>query len=202
MIKIKIILVIGIVLSCNLSFAQTEKGGFIAGGNLGFSSEEIESSSNNSFEQTITSVNINPSVSYFAIDRLSLGLSLPFNYSEIEQPQGSKNKITSYMIGPSFRYYFNFDNFSLFPTLRYSFGKQISDGLQFNPIIGQVEDVKTETSINQFTGGVGLAFFLNQNVAIEGILAYSKLNRDNESEFASDLKTTNLAFNVGLQFYF
>lgn len=198
----KHILVITLTLLSTLSFAQTEKGNFIAGGNLSFSTEEFKSSSNNSFEQTITTFNINPSFSYFLIDHFSVGLSIPINYSEVEQPQGSVNKVTNYMIGPSIRYYFNFDKFSVFPDLSYSIGKQITDGQQFNPMLGALEDMRTETAINQFSGGVGLAFFLNKNVALEGILAYRKLDRDDESEFVADLKSSKIAFNVGLQFYF
>jgi hypothetical protein len=181
-----------------VSFGQTDKGSFLLGGSIGFAHNNTTTYITNagSTETKSFTINAQPSVSYFIIDRLAVGLITPYSYSKKnDKYAGSKWTSTdkSYSVGPVVRYYFPLGGeWAIFPEASYSFGWTWNN------------DLTDKTRV--FQGGVGLVYFLNQSVGVEG-RAFYRNEHTNYEEVAgvyraksSDEPTFN--FGLGVQIYF
>jgi len=82
------------ILTTTFSFqtmAQTEKGNFLVGGNIGFSQIESESVTpffGNKVKSKVFTFNFNPNISYLIIDNVAAGLVLPYAYSKRDTEAG------------------------------------------------------------------------------------------------------------------
>jgi hypothetical protein len=165
----KILLLSAFVISVQLLNAQTDKGDWMIGGNLAFNT--AKNSANVAFD---------PQVGYFFLKNLVLGAQLTVDYTE----QGSIH-ITDLGAGPYVRYYFGETKARPFFTGDMSFINS---------------RIKTETtSINsqafQYFLGGGASFFINENVAVDGILGYR------HSKYKNEDGTGGLSFKVGFQVF-
>ncbi|MBK6993428.1 MAG: outer membrane beta-barrel protein [Lewinellaceae bacterium] len=144
------LLLILLVFATNLS-AQIQKGTVLLGGTVGFNriSEDGEG---------ITYVNLSPNAGFFLTDRFALGSSLDFI---VVASDGESS--TSFGLSPFARYYLNEGGKSRFFG-QGKFGFQIGD-----------TDFFDESTAWIFGLGIGADFFLNDNVAIEAILGYERL---------------------------
>ncbi len=180
------------------TYAQTEKGNILLGGGIDLSNTtyERESFSN----QETFSLNFNPKLSYFILDNLALGITLPISYSK-QNSNNNDNKTTSISIGPALRYYFTFDRLAIFPELRYSAGGGNLDGPYFDISQGNVVSGTIKFKQSNFNAGLGLAYFLNKNIAFETILSYNKIKTEYDNDSYSDLETSSLGLDIGFQIY-
>lgn len=190
--------------------AQTEKGSFLLGGSLGFSSGKTKynySSSSFNSESKSTSFSISPSISYFVIDQLAVGIITPFSYTKVKSDDLHSTS-TSYSIGPIVRYYFPLgDQWAVFPEVAYSYGWTWTNSPYFVPTTGEIEHLQVNGTTSNFQGGVGLVYFLNQSIGIEGKVYYlSRNDSDERGERTGTILTSTdqsyIHFNVGLQIYF
>ncbi|HEY5751484.1 MAG TPA: outer membrane beta-barrel protein [Chryseolinea sp.] len=190
--------------------AQTKKGSFLLGGSLGFSSDKDKSKFSNStynYESKSTTFSIRPSISYFVIDQLSVGIVTPFSYTKtkVDDQQATT---TTYSIGPVVRYYFPLgDQWAVFPEVAYSYGWMWSKSPYFIPTTGNIEDLQVNGTTRIFQGGVGLVYFLNPSIGIEGKVYYqSSQDSYDRGERIGIIQTgndlTSFNFSVGLQIYF
>lgn len=126
--------------------AQTGKGDWLIGGIL-----ELNTAKNSStFE-------FSPNAGYFIIDNLAIGAKLIYSYDKL-----GDLKINSFGVGPFVRYYFTESNIKPFFAGDFDFQNQkISTGFGSS----------TENAFNYFLGG-GAAIFINENVAVEGLIGY------------------------------
>lgn len=158
-----------LLLSFQLLHAQTDKGDWMVGGMLGF----------NTAKNSAT-VSFDPQVGYFFLKNLVMGGQFNLDYSE----QGSIH-ITDFGIGPFVRYYFG-------ETKARPFFAGDMDFI--------TNRVKTNTTtINSqafgyFLGG-GASFFINDNVAVDGVLGYRHTKYKNEDGRGG------LNFRVGFQVF-
>lgn len=143
-------LLIFIVVAANLS-AQIQKGVVLFGGTMGFNSTGSDGAH-------ITSINVSPSAGFFISDRFAIGSSLDF---VLVSSDGESS--TSFGLVPFARYYFNDSGTSRF------FG-QAKIGIQTGDT-----DFFAESTAWTFGIGVGADFFINDYVAIEGLLGYQRL---------------------------
>ncbi len=161
-------LLILLVFATNLS-AQIQKGTVLLGGTVGFNNLSSEGDG-------ITYINVSPSAGFFLSDQIALGGSLDF---VLVASDGESS--TSFGLTPFGRYYFNESGKSRF------FG-QLKAGFQ----TGDTEFFEESTALI-FGFGVGADFFINDNVAIEAILGYERLQY---SEYEVGLNRIGLNFGV------
>jgi hypothetical protein len=149
--------------------AQTEKGDWLIGGILDLNT----SSENTSFE-------FSPNAGYFVVNNLAIGANMQISYDEL-----GNLKVNSFGIGPFVRYYFTDAKIKPF---------FMSDMNFLNRKITTSSGSNTETAFNYFLGG-GAAFFINENVAVEGILGYDHTKVSDEDG------SGGLRLRIGFQVY-
>jgi hypothetical protein len=190
--------------------AQTAKGSFLLGGSLGFSSNKDKynySSSTFNYESKSTSFSVRPSISYFVIDQLAVGVITPFSYTKIKSDD-LQSTTTTYSIGPIVRYYFPLgDQWAVFPEVAYSYGWSWSKSPYYIPTTGDIEELQVNGTTSILQTGVGLVYFLNPSIGIEGKVYYQSWNDSYErGERTGTILTSNdqssINFSVGLQVYF
>lgn len=169
---IKIIL-LNAALFCTFStFAQTESGHLMLGGTAGFDIQFED-------EHNVTSIDVQPQLGFFILNNLAVGAGLTL----ANQKQGDDFSSNSFGIMPFGRYYLGSGNTRIFLQAHFGY---ISAKTEF---FGD----ETTASGTQIGGGPGVAFFLNNHVAIEGLLAYDI--------FGGDLDGENLGLRIGVQAY-
>lgn len=129
------------------ALAQTERGNWLVGGN--FALNTVSNS---------TTIGLNPTAGYFIADNFAVGGTVMLEYDKF-----GENKSTTFGIGPLARYYFGKTNAKPFLNGELTF---LSQKFKFPT------GTNTENGINYFLGA-GLALFLNENVAIEGLAGYN-----------------------------
>jgi len=185
------------------SEAPTSKGNWIIGGatNIGFSSQKITTKSGDySVDgQKSTNFNINPTVGYFVIDNLAVGLNLGYEVEKYDEyrsiDQRFKVTNTTFTAMPSLTYFFDADS-KAFPY--------ISAGAGY-----AVTNAKTDTyepyKINYFVWGAkaGLAYFITPSIGIDLGLSYQQLSTTfNETNGSPENKVIfkNLGASIGFNF--
>lgn len=127
----------------------------MAGGNL-----RINTAKNNAqFE-------FSPSIGYFLMDGLAMGARLSYQMEKL-----GSNSVSGLGFGPFARYYFGSEKF--FPFFEGAF--DLSNRKYKTGTL-----TTTEQAFSLFGGG-GLAIFLNENVALEGMLGYRNSRVKNQS---------------------
>lgn len=150
--------------------AQTEMGNWLVGGNLSLNAVKND-----------TRISLTPSAGYFFARNFAAGAILNVNYAKIYE-----TKQTLFGVGPFARYYFGTLNFRPFLDGELAFQTQK---------IKNANSSNTFTSTQYFLGG-GLAAFINRNVALEGLIGYSRTAPKNQDG------NGGLNFRVGFQVYF
>lgn len=164
-----------------VSSAQTQKGYYLIGGNIGNIGGTFQGGSS-SFN-----FNLSPKVAWFVKDRLAIG-------GQVDLGVGSaKNAGTqfTYSVGPMARYYFTKNEVG-------EFVKHTTIFAEANVGIGGTNNSKSKVSTNGFNAGVGpgLAYFVTENVALE---ALAKLNLT--TGFGNSTMALSPSVGVGFQVY-
>lgn len=149
--------------------AQTEHGNWLVGGSF------VLNTGDNS-----TTIGLNPTAGYFVMNNLAVGGTVILNYTKF-----GNNRTTTFGVGPLVRYYFGKTNIK--PFVNGEFGL-VSQRFKSNV------SSNTENGIN-FLLGLGLAGFLNENVALEALAGYSHTKL---RDFDGD---GGFAFRLGFQVY-
>ena len=151
-------------------FAQTEKGDWLVGGNV---------SLNTASENTL--VTISPSAGYFFLNNFAAGALVSYSHSKT-----GVIRSTSFAVGPVARYYFGkMENpFRTFVIGDITFGSNKS-----------VNGTTTTVNSSNYLLGVGGAYFINGNVALETIAGYS------HSKLKDIDGSGGFALNIGFQVY-
>ncbi|HEY0679715.1 MAG TPA: outer membrane beta-barrel protein [Chitinophagaceae bacterium] len=165
----KIYLSVFTVLSFYFVSAQTEQGNWLVGGNFNLSTV-----SNN------TSIGLNPTAGYFVMNNLAVGGTVTLMYDKL-----GENSSTTFGLGPMVRYYFGKSNIRPFVDGEMSF---ISEKFKYPG------GTNTENGVGYFLG-MGLALFLNENVALETLAGYTHTNISEGS------KDGGFAMRIGFQVY-
>jgi hypothetical protein len=129
------------------AMAQTERGNWLIGG--GFNINTVSNS---------TTIGLNPTAGYFVVNNFAVGATVMLEYDKF-----GENKSTTFGIGPLARYYFGKSNARPFLNGELNF---LSQKFKFPT------GTNTENGVNYFLAA-GLALFLNENVALEGLAGYN-----------------------------
>lgn len=182
--------VLGLFMMINTANAQTEKGTLLLGGNVANINLGIT-------EGLGSSISLTPSAGYFVSDGFAVGASLPISKSGNKNDESwgsSKTSNTTFGLGVYGRYYFIQDNpLSFFAGLGLGVNNYYTKTkTDFDSNL--IEDRVDKYSSSDFYSGVnvGAAYFLNDALAIEGVLSTSDITEDYLS----------LNFGFGFKYYF
>ena len=158
-----------------------QKGNFTAGGEINYSYTKSEISKQNN-------LGFSPNFGYFVAKGLNIGIQADLSfYSNKYDPdypyfQG-ENKGTSFLLSPYIRYY---TNSGFFGHLQGGLGNSKNSN-NFG---------ESNTSVSLWSAGLGYAYFLNQNIAIEPLLFYRTTYYDGGGE------VNQIALSIGLKAFF
>ena len=155
-------------------FAQVNKGQWLAGGNVGFSSEKWGDADANK----VTRFNFSPNAGYFFIDQLAGGLRVTF---ESEKAKSDDKAESTLIIAPFARYYFlpAVQKVNIFADASYGFGSTGTDD---------------KSSLSGFSIAAGPAIFLTPNTALEFTVGYQSYKVED-----IDDRKNSFGVNIGFQ---
>jgi len=195
---LSLVAVAGLIYSAN---AQTEKGKFILGGNVGFNSTKVSGA-----PKSDVSFSIVPQVGYFVGNNFAIGTGVGYTYDK----QVSDNNLNqAFQVSPFGRYYVNLSD-------QFKFFGQLSVPMAFGN--NKVVDAQGETGakVGSTTSiGVnvapGFAFFPTKRIGIEvsvNGLGYENYQVKNEATGAKvtsnsfGLEANTFAPKLGVMFHF
>lgn len=197
------------LLISQFAFSQTEKGKFIISGStsteLSFINNKFDGG-NFSNKQKITSFDIKPSIGYFVLDHLFIGISGLYDFEHINNNRANiiENNLLTLM--PLAGYYFMPDS-KIRPFVVGGIGytnlknKFESNNNIFDPLDPGFSS-SDEISYHGVTFGIatGLGYFVTKNFSIDAQLSYNYLNLNNKN---NDLKseTSGIGFRVGFSVF-
>jgi hypothetical protein len=173
-------LVIFLVGLCTTLSAQVEKGRYFVGGSVDISA--AYTGKNSSFNMSLT-----PQFAAFVVKGLAIGGRYSFGISSARNFDNAKQEYVSVTTFSS----------GIGPLIKYYPGKKPLKGL-----ISVNANYLTSTTLRKnnvsgtagfnFTGLVGIAYFLNNHLGIESGIYYTA------TSFAKQLTTTRIGFSVGI----
>lgn len=167
------------------STLPTAKGNWIIGGstNLGFNSNKVtQKSGDYSVDgQKNSTFNVTPTVGYFVIDNLAVGLNLGYEVQKQDASydfnQTAKVTNTVFSVIPSVTYFIEADS-KAFPY--------ISAGAGYAAIKTKIASTETQNDNFFVWGGkAGLAYFITPSIAIDLGLNYQQLSTKYEETFST-----------------
>lgn len=191
---LKAVLVISLFMMSTLAFSQTEKGNLIVSGKT--SLEFVRTSSNTSYSGTtnplgsseMDSFEFMPAIGYFVANNFALALSATYSHSVV-----NVYKSNELVLMPTIMYYF---------PLESSFRPYVQAGIGYAKATEKTDFRTDSYSGPAFGGGLGLAYFINENISIDlGVeLTRTKLTYSEDN----NLKTTgdNLGSAIGFTLFF
>lgn len=172
-------LILGMFACLSTANAQINKGSLMIGGGFGFNTGSNKTtSSNGSTSVSSTSkgseFSFTPRVGYFLINNLALGLGLDIGNSSTtytEDGKTYKSGSGSTSIAPFVRYYYPVGKVYPFVEANIGFGSQSTKSTDADG-----KETTNKTSLSSFGVGPGVAFFLNDNVALDASIMYGSIN--------------------------
>jgi hypothetical protein len=183
---------------CTGAYAQFNQGRWLAGGSLGFSATTDKSKSD---QATVTNshstdFSLTPDVGYFIIDNLAVGGALNLSASSTKfEGSSRKNSSAIFALAPFARYYLDP---GIFFQAQVGFGSHTD---KTTDIVNNATVTRTtKGGVGLWGIGVGYAYFLTDNVAIEPLLSYQSVSAKDKDSDTKDI-TSGIYFNVGFQIY-
>ncbi|KMQ67265.1 membrane protein [Chryseobacterium sp. FH2] len=203
----KKLLLAGAVALFGLSNAQMSKGDWVISGNtgLGFNTQSSKVKVNGESEDgpKISNFSITPSVGYFVIDGLAVGIDLGFNSNTLKQ-DGDKVTNSTFSVMPTATYYFQTGS-KFIPFVgagigyasnktKYSFANSIIDPLLF--------DGDTTTDGLAWKAKAGVTYLATQSLGINLGLGFDQFYTK-DTYYNTEVKTTtsNFGVNVGFSYF-
>jgi len=175
--------------------AQIEQGRCLAGGSVGFSFQNYKAVDNGitTSERKTPSFSLTPKAGYFVTDAIAVGAGLSLAASSTKYGDDDKYNSTSIFFTPFVRYY-----------LPQRFFGQLELGLgssknKWNYVNEEDEEFKYKSFF--WSLGVGYAYFLNNNVAIEPMLSYNSTTRTERDDTSDKDKYGLIMLQIGFSIY-
>ncbi len=192
-----------VLLFCSSFFlkAQMNTGSkFIAGYNqFGFKTYTDKAVGTSSDADKYFHLNLTTKAGYFLKNRIAIGAIIDYNHS-VQNFVTSiyKNIDTEWAFGPIARYYMEYGKIIPFAEISATYGMKNSrtESLSFNNEI--------KHSVLSLSAGIGANYFLNEKIAIEGMLNYgmSRLKPTMKGATGEGHLESGFGCNFGLIFYF
>ncbi|GAA4166380.1 hypothetical protein GCM10022217_40050 [Chryseobacterium ginsenosidimutans] len=203
----KKLLLAGAIALFGLSNAQMTKGDWVISGNtgLGFNATSSKIKANGQSEDgpKISSFSVTPSVGYFVIDGLAVGIDLGFD-SRTTKQDGDKVTVSTFSVMPTATYYFQTGS-KFFPFVgagvgyassktKYSLSNSIMDPILF--------EGDSTTDGLAWKAKAGVTYMATQSLGINLGVGFDQFyNKD--TYFGTEVKTTtsNFGVNVGFSYF-
>ncbi|WP_169921784.1 outer membrane beta-barrel protein [Spirosoma rigui] len=199
-----------ILLSYSLSSAQTERGRWQVGtqiGNLSYVNNGTRTAGSKQFSGSLL-----PSAGYFIAKNLVVGAGLPLSLSSssvtdaysVSKAYESKSTIIGIGIAPFLRYYLGEAKLKPFLGLSYSY---VLNKANYQSYSG-AKSSEGYTSV--ITPNLGLAYFITRNIALSATLGYNIQSQSsyflvsslNGVDTGPAITTKSLDFGIGFQLFF
>ncbi|GEN74731.1 outer membrane beta-barrel protein [Chryseobacterium hagamense] len=200
----KKLLLAGAVALFGLSNAQMTKGDWVISGNtgLGFNTQSSKMKANGQSEDgpKISRFSVTPSVGYFVIDGLAVGIDLGFD-STTQKQDGSKVTLSTFSVMPTATYYFNTGG-KFFPFIGAGIGygstktKYNIANAVYDPILFSGD--ATEDGLAWKAKG-GVTYMATQSLGINLGLGFDQYYTK-DTYYNTEVKTTRSNFGVNLGF--
>lgn len=179
------------VIFASASYAQTEKGNWFAGSDLGLSYTSETTTpkydGTKGDKTTKSTFKITPNINYFVIDNLAIGLGLEYTSSKEESLD--KNM---FAIAPNATYFFPLSaNLAPFVGAKVGYVMASAGSSDANKDNGLV-----------FGGKAGIAYFVNQGAAITGYVGYDSYSLKNKADSKAETQRGILGVGVGVALFF
>lgn len=182
----------------------TNRGNFMIGSSVGFSSvkSKVKTDGRDNDGLSALQLNIAPNLGYFILDQVVLGVSAEYNTSSVTEPSEDKTTDSDLLFGPFARTYFPVsDNSSFFLMASFGFGSS-SD----NQIVNDVKQ-NYRTNISSIGVGPGLTIISRSGLGLEAILKYNYAQSKFDTEIggvktSNTTRTNNFSLSLGVQYYF
>ncbi|WP_294285182.1 OmpW family outer membrane protein [uncultured Chryseobacterium sp.] len=200
----KKLLLAGAVALFGLSNAQMTKGDWVFSGNTGFGfnnvTTKVKAAGQSADGPKVSSFSLTPSVGYFVIDKLAVGIDLGLS-STTTKYEGEKNTTTSFSVMPTATYYFANDS-KFVPFLGAGIGyASAKTKEQINAMGVSNSDETTVDGLAWKVKG-GVTYMATQSLGINLGVGFDQFyNKD--TYFGTEVKTTtsNFGVNVGFSYF-
>ena len=195
----KLLLMVAVAFSA-ATYAQTEKGNWMAGSDLALSFNSVkETPRNDGTSGDVTTQNtfkITPNLNYFVINNLAVGLGLEYQTTttKVKPVVGSETKGTTsmFVIAPNAHYYFPIGG-NLAPFVGAKIGYAWSSA-------GDSDSAKARGLALGVKGG--MAYFVNQGAALTGYVGYDYMNLKNKRDNKVERRIGNFGVGIGVALFF
>lgn len=183
------------------AFAQTEKGQFIVSGRTSldftYSSTKVEGNQipeGSDSSQDSYNFNISPALGYFVIDNLAVTLQASYGINNGK----THNEIAQFAIMPGIVYYL--------PTEK--------NVRPFAQVGGGYVNISSKTPLSSggfatqsfggytLAGGIGLAFFVKDNISIELSGQYARINTSYSADSSVKMDMNSFSGSIGFSLFF
>ncbi|MBW7914984.1 MAG: outer membrane beta-barrel protein [Taibaiella sp.] len=187
----KLLLLIAVVpaITATVAHAQPRKGDWMVGANIAGLSGYVDPGVKSHFD-----IHIVPSAGYFFTNRLAIGTGVGLGY----HANSKKAHGFNYGVSPFLRYYFSKKE-GMVAKKAYLF-TEVSAGYNGYTYSDKVNNVKLTNNALHAGGGAGLAYFITQNVSIEGLFKvnYSTGINGINNNLAQFRPSLGIGFNIYL----
>jgi len=206
----KKLLLAGAVALFGLSNAQMTKGDWVFSGSTGFSfnntTQKQSVNSESADVPKISAITFTPSVGYFVIDKLAVGIDLDLTSitTKFSEPDyNSKSTVTNFSVMPTATYYFASGN-KFVPYLGAGAGFGTNKTKYSETDMGST--VSSDDTASGFTWKVkgGVNYMITQSFAVNVGVSYNQFTTKQDIEGTSyELKNTynNFGVNAGFSFF-
>jgi hypothetical protein len=175
------------------AYGQYEKGNFLVGGSIGmeFTTSKIKFDGNSTTDYKDTDFSVDPMAAIFVINNLAVGGALGFSSSTYKEDDDYKYVSTEITIEPMARYYLPQNIFFQARGILGSSTDKEDDA-------GTID--KDKYGVTGFSLGVGYAYFLGENVAVEPLVGYESKGYKHKD---TDVKYVygGMFLSIGFQIY-
>lgn len=197
----KKLLLAGAVALFGLSNAQMTKGDWVIRGDTGVGFNNVTTTikvGDQSVEgPKVNTFSISPSVGYFVIDKLAVGIELGY-INATTKYQGLKSKTSSFSVMPTATYYFT-NSSKLVPFLGAGIGyASVKSSGQTN-FMGMIASSETTTDGLAWKVKGGLTYMATQSLGINLGVSYDQFS-NKETIMNTDVKTNVKTFGVNVGF--
>lgn len=197
----KKLLLAGAVALFGLSNAQMTKGDWVISGDTGVGFNNVTTTikvGDQSIDgPKVNTFSISPSVGYFVIDKLAVGIELGYINSTTKY-QGLKSKTSSFTVMPTATYYFT-NSSKLVPFLGAGIGyASVKSNGQTN-FMGMVASSETTTDGLAWKVKGGVTYMATQSLGINLGVSYDQFS-NKETIMNTDVKTNVKTFGVNVGF--
>ena len=190
----KFLLMVAVAFSA-ATYAQTEKGNWMAGSDLGLSFNSVKTTprydGRAGDDLTENTFKITPNINYFVINNLAVGLGLSYE-NTTAKVRNNETKKNTFIIAPNATYFFPIGGkLAPFVGAKVGFASQ-SEGK---------DDSQKYRGLTLGAKG-GIAYFLNEGAALTGYVGYDQMNLKEKVNTNNSEKYGKFGVGIGVALFF